>query len=65
MKNAMKSHKEKIAEYVKKERVVTSSDVARHLKVSWNTAESYLKDMVIEGKLDRIKRTGATVWMIK
>ena len=47
----MKSHRERIIEFVKKEKVATSSDVARFLKVSWNTTESHLKDLVIHGKL--------------
>jgi Mn-dependent DtxR family transcriptional regulator len=61
----MKSHSEKIIEFVKEERVVTSSDIARLLKVSWNTADSYLKDLVIDGKIERIKKKGVTLWMLK
>jgi len=61
----MKSHREKILAFVKKERVVTSSDAARFLKVSWNTADSYLKDLVIEGKLERMKKKGVTLWVLK
>ncbi len=73
----MKSHKSrkfqhcsKIVELVKKERVVTSSEVARALDVSWNTAESYLKDLALEGKIERIqkkadKKIGVTLWMKK
>lgn len=61
----MKSHREKIIGFVKKERVVTSSDVARFLKVSWNTAESYLKELLIEGTLERMKKKGVTLWILK
>ncbi|MBS3077385.1 DUF977 family protein [Candidatus Pacearchaeota archaeon] len=61
----MKSHRERIIEFVKKEKVATSSDVARFLKVSWNTAESHLKDLVIEGKLERMKKKGVTLWILK
>lgn len=61
----MKSHRDQIIEFVKKEKVTTSSDVARFLKVSWNTAESYLKDLVIEGKLERMKKKGVTLWILK
>jgi Mn-dependent DtxR family transcriptional regulator len=61
----MRLHLDKILLYVAKERVVSSSDVARQLKVSWNSAEGYLKDLVIEGKLERIKRKGVNLWLKK
>ena len=61
----MNIHKDKIVAFVRKGKVVTSSDVARFLKVSWNTAESYLKDLVIDDKLERIKKKGVTLWMVK
>ena len=61
----MNIHRKKILEYVEKSRVVTSSEIAKLLKVSWNTADSYLKDLVIEGKLERIKKEGVNLWMIK
>jgi DeoR/GlpR family transcriptional regulator of sugar metabolism len=37
----MNIHSKKIMEMVEKEGVVTSSEVADSLGVSWNTAESY------------------------
>lgn len=61
----MKIHRNKIIEYVSKQRVVTSSEISKLLKVSWNTADSYLKDLVIEGKLERIKKEGVNLWMKK
>ena len=51
----MKHHRDKILELIKKSKVVTSSEVAKFLKVSWNTADSYLKELIIEGKLWEIK----------
>lgn len=61
----MRSHRERILEMIKKEKVVTSSDVARFLKVSWNTADSYLKELLIEKKIDRIKKKGVTLWSLE
>lgn len=61
----MKSHRGRIFEFVKKEDIVTSSEVARYLKVSWNTADSYLKELLIEGKLKRKKKGGSTLWTLK
>lgn len=60
----MKSHRDKILELIKKEKVVTSSEVAQTLKVSWNTADSYLKELLIEKKVDRLKKKGVTLWTL-
>ena len=59
------SHREDILELIKKRRIVTSSEVAKFLKVSWNTAEKYLLELIIEGKIERIKKEGTTLWMLK
>jgi predicted HTH transcriptional regulator len=61
----MKSHRDKILECIKKNKVVTSSEVANYLKISWNTADSYLKELLIEGKVERIKKKGVNLWMKK
>ena len=61
----MKIHSEKIIELIKKERVVTSSEVAEFFKVSWNTAEKYLMELALDAKVDRIKKVGVTLWLLK
>ena len=61
----MNIHKNKLIEFITKSRVVTSSEVAKFLKVSWNTADSYLKELLIEGKVTRIKKKGVNLWMKK
>jgi len=58
-------HSKQIVELIKKERVVTSSEVAEKLDVSWNTAEKYLLELIIEGKIERIKKSGVTLWLLK
>lgn len=55
----------KIIEVVKKERVVTSSEIAEKLKINWNTAEKYLLELVIEGKIVKIKKVGVNLWLEK
>jgi len=59
----MKSHKDRIIELLKKEEVVSSSEVARFLKVSWNTAEKYLLELALDGKLRRKKKEGGNLWL--
>lgn len=55
----------KILEYIKKERVITSSELAEKLNISWNTAEKYLMELALIGKVERIKKTGVNLWIIK
>ncbi len=61
----MKSHNEKIIDYLKKSRVITSSELAKHLDVSWNTAEKWLLELALDGKVERIKKKGVNLWMPK
>tara|TARA_Y100000310_G_scaffold260728_2_gene269824 strand:+ start:2504 stop:2686 length:183 start_codon:yes stop_codon:yes gene_type:complete len=55
----------KIIAIIKKEKIVTSSEIARKLGVSWNTAEKYLLELVIEGKIEKIKKLGVNLWLVK
>jgi predicted HTH transcriptional regulator len=60
----MNIHKEMV-DFIKKERVVTSSEMANKFKISWNTAEKYLLELVIEGKIEKIKKLGVNLWILK
>ena len=57
--------KKKILELVKKSRVVTTSEIAEALKISWNTAEKYLLEETINGKVERMKKAGVNLWVVK
>jgi len=61
----MNIHKKKVLEFIRKKRVVTSSEVAKYLKISWNTAEKYLLELIIEGHIEKIKKEGVNLWMLK
>jgi Mn-dependent DtxR family transcriptional regulator len=61
----MNIHSPEIISYIKENKVATSSEVAELLKISWNTADSYLKELLIEDKLVRIKKKGVTLWVLK
>lgn len=54
-----------ILTFIKKERVVTSSEVAEHFKVSWNTAEKHLLELALSGKVLRLKKAGVNLWVPK
>jgi len=57
--------KERVLKLLEKERVITSSELAKYLKISWNTAEKCLLEMTIDGKIDRIKKEGVNLWVLK
>lgn len=57
--------KKRILELLKKEKVITSSELAKFLKISWNTAEKYLLELIIEGKIVKIKKDGVNLWLLK
>lgn len=59
----MNLHSKKILEIITRDKIVTTSDIANELKISWNTADSYLKELLIERKLERIKKRGVTLWL--
>lgn len=61
----MNVHNKKILDLIREKKVVTSSEIAKLLKISWNTADSYLKELLIEGKIIRIKKEGVNLWLIK
>jgi DeoR/GlpR family transcriptional regulator of sugar metabolism len=61
----MNIHRDKILGHVKSKKVVTTSEIAKLLNISWNTADSHLKEMLIEGKLTRIKKEGVNLWLEK
>ena len=64
-KITMNIHKEQILKLIKQEKVITSSELAKYLKISWNTAEKYLLEMALEGKVELIKKEGVNLWLLK
>lgn len=61
----MNIHKEKIINFLKKNKVITSSELADFLKISWNTADKYLLELTLDGKVERIKKKGVNLWIKK
>jgi len=56
----------KIIEFMKKEAgITTTSEIASNLNLSWNTAEKYLLELALEGKIERIKKVGVNIWVLK
>jgi DeoR/GlpR family transcriptional regulator of sugar metabolism len=57
--------RKKILKYLGEKRVVTSSELAKLLGVSWNTAQNYLLELALDDKILRIKKEGVNLWMLK
>ncbi|MDP2924816.1 MAG: HTH domain-containing protein [Nanoarchaeota archaeon] len=55
--------KEKILKFLKEQRVVTSSEIAKFLGVSWNTAQGYLMELALDRDITRIKKDGVNLWL--
>ena len=54
-----------ILDLVRKQRVVTTSEAANELNVSWNTAEKHMMELLVDGKLLRLKKAGVNLWVLK
>ncbi len=55
----------KILKLLEEKKVITSSELAKFLSVSWNTAQNYLMELALDGKIIRIKKEGVNLWMLK
>jgi predicted HTH transcriptional regulator len=67
MKYHMKVHnfKDKILNFAKKDKIITTSEIARKFEISWNTAEKYLLEMALDDKFTRLKKERVNLWVLK
>jgi len=56
--------KNKIVNFIKKNKVITTSELSEFLKISWNTAQSYLMNLALERRILRIKKLKVNLWML-
>ena len=63
----MKFHKKekRILNFLKQQRVITTSELAEFSKISWNTAEKYLLELALSGNVIRLKKAGVNLWVAK
>jgi Mn-dependent DtxR family transcriptional regulator len=55
----------RILDFLKEKKVITSSELAGFLKISWNTADKWLLELALENKVERIKKEKVNLWMVK
>ncbi len=63
----MKLHnfEKKILDFSKKDRVITTAEIANNFQISWNTAERYLLELTLDNKFKRVKKAGVNLWILK
>ncbi len=55
----------KIFKLLGEKKVITSSELAKFLSVSWNTAEKYLLELGMDNEVIKIKKEGVNLWLRK
>jgi predicted HTH transcriptional regulator len=63
--NKLMNNSDKIIKFLREKTVITSSELAKFLGISWNTAEKYLLELAVEGKVLKLKKEKVNLWMIK
>ena len=63
----MKLHNIKggILNFSRKDKVVTTAEIANKFDISWNTAERYLLELTLDNKFERLKKAGVNLWILK
>ncbi|RME53824.1 hypothetical protein D6783_00795 [Candidatus Woesearchaeota archaeon] len=46
-------------------KVTTTSEVAALQNISWNTAEKYLLELALLGRVRRLKKAGVNLWVLQ
>lgn len=66
-KESLYSIKQQVYNLFKKEdiKILTTSEAASLINISWNTAEKSLLELTIDGKVEKIKKEGVNLWLRK
>ena len=61
------SIKNKINKFIRKSniKIFTTPEISRSVKVNYGTAEKSLLELVIDGKIEKIKKMGVNLWIKK
>ena len=65
MKNNKKLDRDILKLIEKSGKVVTTTEIAEKIDVSWNTAEKHLLELTLDNKLLRLKKAGVNLWVLK
>jgi len=64
MKDSMKNSTN-ILKFMQTTKVTTTSEIAEKIGLAWNTAEKRLLELALESKIERIKKAGVNLWVLK
>lgn len=54
-----------ILKFMETTKVTTTSEVSEKIGLAWNTAEKRLLELALENQIERIKKTGVNLWVLK
>lgn len=57
--------KEGFVKLLEETKVLTTSELAKHFSLSWNTAEKYMLELTLDGRVIRMKKAGVNLWVAK
>lgn len=64
-KNIIMKNHNLLVKFMKDTRITTTSEVSEKFKLSWNTAEKRLLELALEGQVEKIKKVGVNLWVLK
>ena len=54
-----------ILNFSRKDKEVTTAEIANKFDISWITAERYLLELTLDNKFERLKKAGVNLWILK
>ncbi len=63
--NIIMKNRNNLLSFMKGTKITTTSEIAEKLDISWNTAEKRLLELALENKVERIKKAGVNLWVLK
>ena len=59
-----KSHND-ILRFLHSTPITTTSEISEKFSLSWNTAEKRLLELAVDNKVEKIKKAGVNLWVLK
>jgi Mn-dependent DtxR family transcriptional regulator len=54
-----------ILKFLQSTKITTTSEVSAKMGLAWNTAEKRLLELALENKVERIKKAGVNLWVLR
>ncbi len=63
--NSNYSIKSRILKLFGKEKIMTTTEIAKKMDAHWNSMEKHLLELALDGKIQRMKKQGVNLWLTK